>query len=299
MINPDHLISVMRAAGEPNRLRMLMLCRTRRVAVSEFAQVLGISEPSVSRHIKLLEEAGLVWRARAGQRVYFKVVGEGALGTAGAALLDQIDPTSTEVHSDQQDLLALRGLSEADSRLRASRLGRALAACAAVELRSGAAPRRACILRLRHAELLTPLLELPVQLQVIVDTATERVQLQRWLLAQEVTEGRLRFAERGGLRTSQRFELVIADCGDVGTGVVNDVLSQAAAQLAPNGSLWLFTAYEALDSGARGEHPLLQLRRLLARVGLQSERLQPIEADGAHLLFSVARPNAQSLRAAI
>ena len=59
MINLDSLIDVARAVGEPNRLRMLCLCQDQRVAVSEFATVLGLGEPNVSRHLKLLEEAGM------------------------------------------------------------------------------------------------------------------------------------------------------------------------------------------------------------------------------------------------
>jgi len=56
---PD-VISWLRAAGEPSRLRLLALCDRGDLSVSDLAQALGQSEPRVCRHLRILSEAGLI-----------------------------------------------------------------------------------------------------------------------------------------------------------------------------------------------------------------------------------------------
>lgn len=304
MINTHTLIEIARAVGEANRLRMLQLCRGQRVAVSEFAEVLGISEPSVSRHIKLLEDVALVLRARQGQRVYFRAVSSGDVAVAAGQLLDQLDPAQPELLADRQRLAALRGLAigaatDGVSLSASTKLGRALAASVSAEIGSGADPARISVLRSRQPALLQPLLGLSATLQIVADDVAQRGALQRWLLAQDSgAPARVRIVERRSARPAVHCDVVLLDCSDAGAPAINDLLRQAASELAPSGRLWLFVGYDALEAGAGGEHPLLRLRRLLADAGLQGERLQPIEVDGAHILFSVSVPAAQSLRAA-
>ncbi|MGH8296530.1 MAG: ArsR/SmtB family transcription factor, partial [Steroidobacteraceae bacterium] len=67
----DLLVTWLRAAGEPTRLRLLALCAARELSVSDIAQILGQSEPRVSRHLKILGEAGLIERVRQGQWVHY------------------------------------------------------------------------------------------------------------------------------------------------------------------------------------------------------------------------------------
>lgn len=59
------------ALGEPNRLRMVELLRHGPRAVGEMAETLGIRQPQVSKHLKVLGEAGLVSvEAVARRRIY-------------------------------------------------------------------------------------------------------------------------------------------------------------------------------------------------------------------------------------
>jgi DNA-binding transcriptional ArsR family regulator len=59
------------ALGEPNRLRITELLRTRPFAVGEIAETTGIRQPQVSKHLKVLAEAGVVRvEPRARQRIY-------------------------------------------------------------------------------------------------------------------------------------------------------------------------------------------------------------------------------------
>src|ERR1700724_2364732 len=71
------LVKWLRAAGEPSRLRLLALCADGALSVSDLAQALKQSEPRVSRHLKILCEAGLLVRLRHGQWVHYRLA-EGA-----------------------------------------------------------------------------------------------------------------------------------------------------------------------------------------------------------------------------
>ena len=62
----DHLLAALRAAAEPTRLRIIGLCARGELTVGELARILGQSQPRVSRHVKVLAEAGLVERLREG-----------------------------------------------------------------------------------------------------------------------------------------------------------------------------------------------------------------------------------------
>ena len=58
------LLAIFRALGDPSRLRILLLVRGLDLAVGEIARVLQQSQPRVSRHLRILAEAGLVERVR-------------------------------------------------------------------------------------------------------------------------------------------------------------------------------------------------------------------------------------------
>src|SRR3546814_6512481 len=59
----DRLLSAMKAAAEPTRLRLLVLCAHADLTVTDLVHILGQSQPRLSRHLKLLAEAGLLDRS--------------------------------------------------------------------------------------------------------------------------------------------------------------------------------------------------------------------------------------------
>ena len=61
---------IFRSLADPTRLRILALLRTMELSVGELAQVLGQSQPRVSRHVKILIEAGLAQRHKEGSWVF-------------------------------------------------------------------------------------------------------------------------------------------------------------------------------------------------------------------------------------
>ncbi len=87
----DLLLTWLRAAGEPTRLRLLALCAVRELSVSDIAQVVGQSEPRVSRHLKILGEAGLIERLRQGQWVHYGLARSGDAAGFVQGLLGQLD----------------------------------------------------------------------------------------------------------------------------------------------------------------------------------------------------------------
>src|SRR5438034_4972554 len=78
----EHLLAALRAVAETTRLRLLVLCARGELTVSELAQILGQSQPRVSRHLKLLCEAGLLDRFREGSWVFYRL----SAGSAASAL---------------------------------------------------------------------------------------------------------------------------------------------------------------------------------------------------------------------
>jgi ArsR family transcriptional regulator len=90
----DRLLTSLRAAAEPTRLRLLALAGRGAFCVSEFTEILGQSQPRLSRHLKLLCDCGLLDRVREGANVWFGLPhGEsGALARDLVARLPEDDP---------------------------------------------------------------------------------------------------------------------------------------------------------------------------------------------------------------
>lgn len=73
----DGLLAALRAAAEPTRLRIVALLARGELTVSELVSVLGQSQPRISRHLKLLTEAGLLTRFREGSWVFHRLAEDG------------------------------------------------------------------------------------------------------------------------------------------------------------------------------------------------------------------------------
>jgi len=69
----DLLLTQLRAAAEPTRLRLLALCARGALCVSDLCAVLGQSQPRLSRHLKLLVEARLLERIPEGANAFFQL----------------------------------------------------------------------------------------------------------------------------------------------------------------------------------------------------------------------------------
>ncbi|WOI53842.1 metalloregulator ArsR/SmtB family transcription factor [Parvularcula sp. LCG005] len=84
----DQLLEQLRAAGEATRLRTLMLLARGELSVTELTQILDQSQPRVSRHLKVLTEAGLVERHQEGAWVFYRLAPSAALDLDGIKAVD-------------------------------------------------------------------------------------------------------------------------------------------------------------------------------------------------------------------
>ncbi|HEY0627698.1 MAG TPA: metalloregulator ArsR/SmtB family transcription factor [Sphingomicrobium sp.] len=71
------LAALFQALADPTRLRILALLRTMELSVGELAQLLGQSQPRVSRHVRILSDSGMVGRRKEGSWVYLQLAEPG------------------------------------------------------------------------------------------------------------------------------------------------------------------------------------------------------------------------------
>jgi ArsR family transcriptional regulator len=97
----EALLTALRAAAEPTRLRILALAGRGAFCVSEFTEILGQSQPRLSRHLKLLCEAGLLERGREGANVWFAVP-PGEAGSLTRGLLERLPADDPVLEADRR-----------------------------------------------------------------------------------------------------------------------------------------------------------------------------------------------------
>jgi len=102
-------IKVMKALSDPNRVRLLKLLQKRAMCVCEIRAALGIAQPTVSKHLKMLEDAGLVSREKEGLWVnYF--LSDGGRSPYAASLMGNLrhwlddDPEIQDLMEKSKDL---------------------------------------------------------------------------------------------------------------------------------------------------------------------------------------------------
>ena len=114
-LSANQAVEVMRAAGEPSRLRILALLAREELAVLELCRVLDQSQPRVSRHLKVLADAGLVARFPDGAWVFYRLTGGDSAGELAAQVLAAIDPADEALQRDAERLSAVWAERAADA----------------------------------------------------------------------------------------------------------------------------------------------------------------------------------------
>ena len=103
----EQLLTALRAAAEATRLRLLVLCAHSDLTVSELTQILGQSQPRVSRHLRLLCEAGLLDRRREGSWAYFRLAQHGPAAGLARTLVDEVPADDSALSLDLERLEAI------------------------------------------------------------------------------------------------------------------------------------------------------------------------------------------------
>src|SRR5271156_7057919 len=110
-MDQDHLTfpaltATLKAAGEATRLRILALLAEAELTVSELTEILRQSQPRLSRHLRLLAEAGLVERFREGSWAYFRMGENGSPTDVARAMISRLDAADPVIARDRERLFA-------------------------------------------------------------------------------------------------------------------------------------------------------------------------------------------------
>ena len=98
------LTTSLRAIAEPTRIRLLSVLSRGELAVSELTRILGQSQPRVSRHLKLMWEAGLLDRIQEGSWVFFRLSETGQGATVARSVTDMIPVGDAQIQRDLERL---------------------------------------------------------------------------------------------------------------------------------------------------------------------------------------------------
>lgn len=101
----EDFVNALKSIAEPTRLRILNILLTQELTVSEITEVLNYSQPRISRHLKLMCDAGVLDRVQEGAWVFYRVSAnqtEGKLARSIASLM----PESTAI--TERDMMRLR-----------------------------------------------------------------------------------------------------------------------------------------------------------------------------------------------
>jgi SAM-dependent methyltransferase len=292
-----HLMQRLRAAAEPTRLRILVACDSGELAVSEICALLDQSQPRVSRHLRLLCDAGLLVRFREEHWVYYRTAVRGVGAQSVRELLQGLDT---------QDPIIVR------DRLRAAEVRAQRAAVAAAHL-PPPAPPAADVARLREA-LLQELGK--DSIGELLDIGTGTGQLLRWLaphatraIGVDLESDALRIARTTvhtaglshcELRRGDMYALPF-EAGSFDTIAMDHLLAEAerpeaalreaARLLNAGGRLIVIDDFDVLESG-QARNPLAMLREWLRQAGFECERLRPVDLGQHHLLLALGRHRA-------
>ena len=95
-LSADQTVEALRAAGEPTRLRVLSLLAGEELSVMELSRILDQSQPRVSRHLKLMTDAGLIERFPDGARVFYRLTSEAPARLLIDTVLDGLEASAGE-----------------------------------------------------------------------------------------------------------------------------------------------------------------------------------------------------------
>ena len=113
MAGLEELVTVLKAAGEGTRLRLLALLADGDHSVKDLTEILKQSQPRVSRHLKLLADAGLIERNAEGAWAYYGLAQEGEAAALAQWLIARVDADDIERARDIERQLKVRGSQQA------------------------------------------------------------------------------------------------------------------------------------------------------------------------------------------
>ena len=308
------VVRALKSAAEPTRLRLLFLLSQAEYTVGELAAVLNQSQPRISRHLRLLTEAGFLDRFREQQCVYYRAPSNGRYLEWQRQLLAMADPDAQVLKRDRERALKVVGDR---ARVAARQLGaQQTAASAAIAGTAGLAKGAdAAHSQPSSREELSSLLleELgPAPVGELLDIGTgSGLMLEilgrraRRAVGVDISVPALRLARTrvhgAGLshcefRCGDMYSLPYDDaCFD--TVSIDRVLAsaerpaaaiaEAARTLRADGRLIVVEDFDQIDART-ADNPLSQLRGWFAAAGMNADRLRPCDLGGRHFIVALA-----------
>jgi DNA-binding transcriptional ArsR family regulator len=288
----ESLLPRLRAIAEPSRLRLLAILARGEFSVSELTGILGQSQPRVSRHLKVLDDSGLLERFREQHWICYRLAADTEAGGLARELLARLDPDDPVLAGDEQRLrrvLEERARPDSAGVTAAPRAPREeLSPLVAVEL--GDLGMAALFYFGCAPDELLPTLAQRARRVVGMNPSRQLVQRARALLhSAGMTHCVLQQGELAAVpQPSQSFDVAIVDRVLAGAARPVDRLRETVRLLRPGGRLIVIDDFDALERRAADEHALALLRAWLADAGVVCERLRPCDVSGAHLLLAAA-----------
>jgi ArsR family transcriptional regulator len=286
------LLTRLRAIAEPSRLRLLAVLARGEFSVSELTEIVGQSQPRVSRHLKVLGDGGLLERFREQHWIYYRLPVDTDGGRLARLLLEQIDADDAVLAGDHERVL----------RVLAARAGRGTAGAGLAEGTSAdeLVPLMAAELGEQGLETLlyfgqapdTVLAGLGSRARRVVGMNASRLVVQRARAVLHSAGLNHCVLQQGELHSlpqpAQSFDIVLIDRVLAGADRPAAGLQEAARVLRPGGRIVLVEDFDALEQRTPEANPLALLRAWLADAGLACDRLRPFDVSGAHLLLAAA-----------
>jgi ArsR family transcriptional regulator len=311
------VVRALKSAAEPTRLRLLFLLNQAEYTVGELATVLEQSQPRISRHLRLLTEAGFLNRFREQRCVYYRAPSNGRYLEWQRQLLAMADPDAQLLRRDRERAVKVVGDR---ARVAARQLGAAesadmLAHAAFVGSAGAARAMEAGQYQAASRDELSSLLleELgPAPIGELLDIGTgSGLMLEilgpraRRAVGVDISAPALRLARTrvhgAGLshcefRRGDMYSLPYDDAS-FDTVSIERVLAsaerpaaaiaEAARTLRPNGRLIVVEDFDHIDARA-ADNPLAQLRRWFAAAGMNADRMRPCDLAGRHFIVALA-----------
>jgi SAM-dependent methyltransferase len=295
------VIRGLKAAADPTRLRLLSLLSRGELAVHEICEVLAQSQPRVSRHLRVLTEAGYLDHFREQQLVYYRAPVEGRGRAWWELLRPMLDADDVQLRRDRERMSAViaERARAAAAELHAESTGVAGAPdgtddLAAVVLEEIGPVGIGALLDVGTGTgRMIEVLGRRAQHAVGVDISTSALKLART----RVHGAGLAHVEfqRGDMyrlpSADASFDLVNLDRVLAHAARPEAALREAARTLKEGGRLLIVDRFD--DIGARGGNPLLLLLRWIAAAGLEAQRLHPCELESGHYLIALAGRSVQ------
>jgi len=287
----ESALQALKAAAESTRLRLIELLTHGELTVGEISTVLEQSQPRISRHLKMLCDAGLLERFREEHWVYYRVPSSGAGKRIAQWVADLVAREDAVLQDDQRRMAAVL----------AERVKSVIALT----------PTAGPVLSDLHDAVVDELGAEPIG--ELLDIGTGTGQILRALgvnatraVGVDISTEALRIARtqthgaglshcmfrRGDMYAlpfaDAAFDTVTIDRVIANAGQPEAAIAEAARTLRNGGRLCLIENFDSLADAVKG-NPFTAVRSWLASAGLNCERIAPLDLESGHVLIVIGR----------